>query len=513
MATTTTTTTAEQGAANLTNDVRSAKDAIERGDWLDAGLSITNVAMDVIGIAGDPLGAAAGAGFGWIIEHISFLREPFDALLGDANSITGSANGWMKTGEQITATAERYREAARTETCNWHGAAADGYRRASATQAQGLDALAQVSQGIGQAIQQAGQLLAEVRKTVLDFINKCVQKVIQIIIQALAEAWASFGASIAKGIVQSVAEAVQTAQKVVGKIQKFVSSLQKIMQTIQKIVQLAKAVKQLLETIGGRAGGSQGPSTRQTAPIDTRGIDTAANARYSRDGDPSGADYRRPTHQDYRYDQYQPGTGATLPNYTQGTQSRPRTYEQPTGGGGGGRPDYSHGAVPAPSTYRPPTGGPGTTMPGYPATGGPGQISRVEPPAGYGPSGPPPDAGAPASRVDRARWIGSAVEILINHGVDPSRINAEQIAQIVDRNSGGNPHAMNLQAPSVSEGYPPKGMMQITDQMFQQHQVQGYGNIWAPVDNMLAGVMYFLAQWDTLLDAFTATAPDFGPQR
>ena len=534
---TTTTTPAQQGAANITNDVRSAKDAIERGDWLDAGMSITNVAMDVINIAGDPLGACASAGFGWIIEHISFLREPFDALLGDANSIMGSANGWMKTGEQITATAERYRETARTETCNWHGAAADGYRRAADTQAQGLDALAQVSQGIGQAIQQAGQLLAEVRKTVLDFINKCVQKVIQIIIQALAEAWLSFGASIAKGIVQSVAEAVQTAQKIVSKIQKFVSSLQKIMQTIQKIVNLAKAVKQLLETIGGRANNTQGATTRQAAPINTSGIDTAANARYSHDAGPADADYSRRTHQDYRYDQYQPGTATTQPNYTQATPSRPRTYQQPVNGGGGtqpnytsgpvgtpstyrpptgggtGQPSYGHGAVPTPSVYQPPTGGPGAT-PGYPGTGVPGQISHVEPPTGgYGPSGPPPDAGAPASRVDRARWIGSAVEILINHGVDPSRIDAEQIAQIVDRNSGGNPHAMDLQAPNGSEGSPPKGLMQITDDVFQQHQVQGYENIWAPVDNMLAGVMYFLAQWDTLMDAFNATAPSFGPQR
>ncbi|WP_436493546.1 transglycosylase SLT domain-containing protein [Actinokineospora sp. HUAS TT18] len=533
---TTTSSPAEQGAANIANDVRSAKDAIERGDWLDAGLSITNVAMDVINIAGDPLGAAASAGFGWIIEHISFLREPFDALLGDANSIMGSANGWMKTSQQITATAERYREAARAETCNWHGAAADGYRRASATQAQGLDALAQVSQGIGQAIQQAGQLLAEVRKTVLDFINKCVQKVIQIIIQALAEAWLSFGASIAKGIVQSVAEAVQTAQKIIGKIQKFVSSLQKIMQTIQKIVNLAKAVKQLLQTIGGRANNTQGASTRQTAPINTTGIDAAANARYSHDAGPAAADYRKPAHEDYRYNQYQPGTATTAPNYAHGSVPTPSTYRPPTGGGAGqptythgavptpstyrpptgggaGQPTYSHGAVPAPSTYRPPTGGQ-AGMPVYPGTGVPGPISHVEPPVGgYGPSGPPPDAGAPASRVDRARWIGSAVEILINHGVDPSRINAEQIAQIVDRNSGGNPHAMNLQDPSAAEGYPPKGLMQITDPVFQQHQVQGYDNIWSPVDNMLAGVMYFLAQWDSLMDAFAATAPSFGPQR
>ncbi|MGH3862874.1 hypothetical protein [Actinokineospora sp.] len=484
MTTTTTSSapTAEQGAANLTSDVRSAKDAIERGDWLDAGMAISNVAMDVISIAGDPLGAAAGAGFGWIIEHISFLREPFDALLGDVNSITGSAQGWMKAGQEITAVAERYREAARTETCGWSGPASDYYRSASATQAQGLDALAQVSQGIGQAIQGAGQLLAEVRKTVLDFINKCVQKVIMIIIEALAAAWLSFGASIAQGIVRSVAEAVQTAQKIISKIQTFISSLQKIMQTVQKIVNLAKAVKQLLETIGGRANRTQGANTTQPAAIDTTGIDAAANRRYSQATAPAG-NYTQTTHRDYSYDQYRPGTSTTQPNYPQTAPLTPSRYQAPTGGGTGG--------------------------PSYPTTAAPGTPSPVP---SFGPSGPPPDQGAPSSRVDRARWIGDAVEILINHGVEPSKIDADQIARIVDRASGGNPHAMDMQDPNAANGFPPKGMMQITDPVFQQHQLPGHPNIWAPVDNMLAGVMHFLAQWGSLMEAMNSFGPPTAPR-
>ncbi|MGQ0836965.1 hypothetical protein [Actinokineospora sp.] len=482
--TTTGTPTSEQAATNLTNDVRSAKDAIERGDWVDAGLSISNVAMDVVSIAGDPLGAAAGAGFGWIIQHISFLREPFDALLGDADSIANSAQGWVRAGEQLTATAEKYREAASTETCGWQGTAGDSYRRASSTQAQGIDALAQVSKGIGQAISGAGQLLAEVRKVVLDFINKCVQKVIQIIIEALAKAWLTFGASIAEGIVRSVAEAVQTAQKIMTKVQKFVSSLQKIMTTVQKIVNLAKAVKQLLATIGGKANQTPGATTMQAPTVRTSGIDAAANARYTNPtGGLSGPTYQQNAARDYNYDQFRPGAAATSPTYGQTAAPTYGGYQQPTGGGQRQGGNYNQ------------------TEP-----------VRPLPAPSFGPSGPPPDAGAPASRVDRARWIGSAVEILISHGVQPSRIDTEQIAQIVDRNSGGNPHAMNLQDPNAANGFPPKGLMQITDPVFQQHQIAGYENIWAPVDNMLAGIMYVLAQWGSLMAAMEGPAPAIGQQ-
>ena len=36
---------------------------------------------DTIGFAIDPLGSVLTAGVGWLLEHISFLREPLDALL------------------------------------------------------------------------------------------------------------------------------------------------------------------------------------------------------------------------------------------------------------------------------------------------------------------------------------------------------------------------------------------------------------------------------------------------
>ncbi|WP_018682608.1 hypothetical protein [Actinokineospora enzanensis] len=514
--------TGQQAATSLNNDIRGAKAAIDRGDWLDAGLGVTNVAMDVINIANDPLGACAGAGFGWIIQHIKFIREPFDKLLGDANSIISSAQGWVRAGTQITQTAEKYRAAVQSETCNWQGGAADSYRKAAATQAEGLDALAQVSKAVGGAIDGAGKLLAEVRKAVLDFINQCVQKVIMIIIEALAKAWLSFGASIAEGIAKSVAQAVQTAQKILGKVQKFVSSLQKILSTVQKIVNLAKSVKQLLETIGGKAHTSPGATTTQAPQVNTGGVDTAANQRYTNTNPQSGPTYTStapPSFTGYQqssgstggyqpnytqgavpsYPGYQPSggnTGGYQPTYQQGAVPSYTGYQQP-GGGSGQAPTYNQGGVPSYTGYQQPVGGSGQAPTYQNQTGLPGQVQVPS----LGPSGGPPTPGAPASMVDRARWIGAAVEILIDHGVDPSKINAEQIAQIVDRTSGGNPHAIDLQDPNAANGVPPKGMMQLTDPVFQQHQVAGHDNIWEPVDNMLAGVMYFLAQWGSLMHA------------
>ncbi|HEV2781704.1 MAG TPA: transglycosylase SLT domain-containing protein [Actinophytocola sp.] len=423
--------TPEQSAANLFNDVRSTTDAIERGDWLQAGMGATNVAMDIINLGGDPLGAIGSAGFGFLISQISFLREPFDALLGDANAIMNSAQGWSRASEQLTSTANQYRDAARRETTGWCGRAADAYRRTSETQARNLESMSKVCKGISDGLAGAGKALAEIRKAVLDIINQACKKIIMIMIEAFAAAWGSFGASIAKGIAHSVQTAVSSAQKALQKIQKLVSTLQKVMQLIQKIMQLAQAVKQLLEAIGAKAGGQQ---RYQPQPV----------------GDPAPLNYGG--------------------NISAGTA-----------------PSGSPGTV----TRQPVDPGAAYTYEGYT----PGSTSQLPPGVpSWGPSGPPPGPGYQASRVDRARWIGSAVQILIEHGVDPSRIDAERIAQIVDQGSGGNPHAVNLNHPEAQNGYPPKGLMQLTDPVFQRHHLPAYPNIWMPVDNLVAGIRYRLAQ-------------------
>lgn len=253
-------------ATSLYNDVRGTAAAIEHGDWLSAGLGVTNVAMDVINLGGDPLGAISQAGFGWLIGHIKFLREPFDVLLGDANSITGSAQGFLNSANKLVSSAGQYRTAAQRETSSWTGSAGDAYRVTSETQSKNLESMSEVCKGISGALSGAGKALAEVRKMVMDLISQACNKIVMIIIQALAAAWGSFGASIAQGIAQSVTTAVQSAAKCLSKIQKLIQTLQKILQLVQKVVQLVKAVKQLMESVGGQAS----PNTAQaTLPSST----------------------------------------------------------------------------------------------------------------------------------------------------------------------------------------------------------------------------------------------------
>lgn len=252
-------------AQSLLTHIRSTADAMEKGDILGSAMGVTNVAMDIIGIAGDPMGAIASAGVGWVLNAVSFLREPFDILKGNPSAITGSSQSWLTAANSLASTAEQYRQAAIQQTCNWVGTAGNGYRTASGNQAAGLEALAKASQAVSSAITKAGQAVAQARKTVLDLISEAVQKIIQICIEALSKSWLSFGASIAMGIAQSVQKAVSTAQKTMSEIQKVVQTLQNIIKTVQQIVQTVQQVKQLLQQIGALASGQQQVSPQAQA--------------------------------------------------------------------------------------------------------------------------------------------------------------------------------------------------------------------------------------------------------
>lgn len=252
-------------AQNLLTHIKSTADAMEKGDILGSAMGVTNVAMDIIGIAGDPMGAIASAGVGWVLNAVSFLREPFDILKGNPSAITGSSQSWLSAANSLASTAEQYRQSATSQTSNWVGTAGNGYRRASGNQASGLEALARASQAVSSAITKAGQAVAQARKTVLDLISEAVQKIIQICIEALSKSWLSFGASIAMGIAQSVQKAVSTAQKTMSEIQKVVQTLQNIIKTVQQIVQTVQQVKQLLQQIGALASGEQQVSPQAQA--------------------------------------------------------------------------------------------------------------------------------------------------------------------------------------------------------------------------------------------------------
>ncbi|MFD0203521.1 MULTISPECIES: WXG100 family type VII secretion target [Saccharothrix] len=350
-------TTQGRDPSHLISDVQGTVAAVERGDWVQAGLGMANTAMGIVGLAANPLSGFLSAGFSWAIQHVDFLREPFDALLGDPQAIRKMSDSWASAAKQIEGIVADYRRTSVEETRTWRGRSADGYRAASKKHAAGLETLSKATQGISRAAKGAGELVATVRKTIMDLISQAVSEMVMKIIQWLAASFLTFGAAIGAAIADIVQMACNYAKKLADFLQKLANSLKKLIDLIKSVAQIAQTAKQILQAItamtssnrGAGGGGGSGPRLSQGGlGLDERQLndmDRGANQRYTNDpggstipsGGPSpiGPVVSRPP--SLGGGGYGPGTGAPEPGRAYpGGPSGPVVSRPPTVGGGSG---------------------------------------------------------------------------------------------------------------------------------------------------------------------------------
>jgi WXG100 family type VII secretion target len=115
---------------------------------------------------------------------------------------------------------------------------------------------------------------------------------------------------------------------------------------------------------------------------------------------------------------------------------------------------------------------------------------------GLGSSGGPPAGGPPPGNVQE--WINQAIEELRKQGINVGPEDAQRIWQIIQHESGGNPHAINNWDSNAAKGTPSKGLMQCIDPTFNSYKISGHGDIWNPVDNICAGVNYAISRYGSL---------------
>lgn len=115
---------------------------------------------------------------------------------------------------------------------------------------------------------------------------------------------------------------------------------------------------------------------------------------------------------------------------------------------------------------------------------------------GLGSSGGPPAGGPPPGNVQE--WIKQAIEELRKQGINVSEADAQRIWQIIQHESGGNPHAQNNWDSNAAKGTPSKGLMQCIDPTFNSYKLPGHNDIWNPVDNICAGVNYAISRYGSL---------------
>jgi hypothetical protein len=162
-----------------------------------------------------------------------------------------------------------------------------------------------------------------------------------------------------------------------------------------------------------------------------------------------------------------------------------------------------HGIVPAPVPPVQPAGNAGSGgqgggysggVPTGPALPGGGNAGR-----GSGsPGGSPLPKGDYANREQVMAWIGQAFAVLEANGVPAGELDAEGVLLMIEHESSGNPDAVNDWDSNARAGHPSKGLMQCIDPTFQAHALPGHGDIYNPVDNIIAGTRYALSRYGSI---------------
>jgi SLT domain-containing protein len=95
-------------------------------------------------------------------------------------------------------------------------------------------------------------------------------------------------------------------------------------------------------------------------------------------------------------------------------------------------------------------------------------------------------------------WINEALQVLQKNGYSADQMDAGQIRTIIEHESGGDPNAINNWDTNAAQGTPSKGLMQTIDPTFKAWALPGHGDIYDPVDNIIAAVRYSIGTYGSI---------------
>lgn len=191
---------------------------------VDVALSATGAVVDTIGMMADPFGYIVSAGVGWLLEHVSFLREPLDALLGNPDEINANVDALKSAAAEMKTIAAEHRQDLST-VAEWQGKAGDAYTTSLTKMADELESLGMTLDGTAAVVGISGMLVTTLRGIVFDVIASLIAELIRYALIAAASAAVTFGGSIAAFCGVAGARAAATAVRISGKITKLLSGL------------------------------------------------------------------------------------------------------------------------------------------------------------------------------------------------------------------------------------------------------------------------------------------------
>ncbi|WP_167754356.1 WXG100 family type VII secretion target [Amycolatopsis nivea] len=216
---------------------------------VEIGVSIVGAIADTAALVLDPFGKLIAAGLGWLIEHISFLKEGLDKLAGDPAAIKKMAEELHKTAQNLRNAAKDLDATLQKTVTDWQGDGAEAFKKNIGDRRGQIDSAGQAVDVAGYVVETTMALVTVVRSLIRDLITTFLGDVIATMLIALAMAAFTFGASIVVGVGNVIRSGISLALTMASKIARVVGLGGR---TASRLAQLAEKVKP------GRGGGSHG---------------------------------------------------------------------------------------------------------------------------------------------------------------------------------------------------------------------------------------------------------------
>jgi hypothetical protein len=242
---------AQTGGAGIFSDAASTLTDARSGDWGNLAMDVGTDALDLLGAAMDPLGTLASAGVGWLIEHISFLKDGLDKLAGKPEAVTAKAVTWTNISKSLTETAESYeRQAKKVQQSFSDCGSAEAYQRTAESYVGVLRGAASHAGDASTAMNVGAALVGTERGLIRDMISSFVGELIVKALAALAASWCTFGGTIAAFIADTVVEGGVLAEKISTRIAKIVEKLESLAKGAGKSKAALEGAANALKKVG-----------------------------------------------------------------------------------------------------------------------------------------------------------------------------------------------------------------------------------------------------------------------
>ena len=93
------------------------------------------------------------------------------------------------------------------------------------------------------------------------------------------------------------------------------------------------------------------------------------------------------------------------------------------------------------------------------------------------------------------RWRNTVIRALKKNGFEASDSQVNAWMRVIQRESNGDPRAVNNWDSNAAAGIPSKGLVQTIEPTFNAYKFPGHNNIFNGYDNLLAGIAYAAARY------------------